>query len=313
MGTQPNRQNRSYTMKPQEHSRFNELYEEHLKCLKLQGKAKKTVDVYSRAVRRIVEQTGKSPEKLTKADLRTYFADLLESHSWSTIKVDRNGLQFFWKHVLQRDWDWIEIVKPPEIRSLPDILSVDEVRVIIDAVQKPRYRVCLFTIYSMGLRLGEGVKLGIGDIDSNRMLVHIRKGKGKKDRYVPLPHSTLLALRCYWKQHRNPNLMFPNCSNKYRSLSEAKTPMDHGAMQRAFKDAVRMCNIKKSVSVHSLRHSYATHLLEAGVNLRLIQDYLGHTSPMTTARYTHMTKVSQENAEEILNGLMDRFLPVRWQ
>jgi site-specific recombinase XerD len=300
-------------MTPQEQTRFNELYEEHLKCLKLQGKAKKTVAVYSRALRRVVEQTGKSPEALTKAELKSYFAELVESHSWGTVRVDRNGLQFFWKHVLQRDWEWIDIVKPPEVRSLPDIVTTDEVHSIIDAVQKPRFRVCLFTIYSLGLRIGEGVNLGVGDIDSKRMMVHVRLGKGKKDRYVPLPQTTVLALRAYWKMHRNPSLMFPNAGNKYKSMAEAKTPMDRGAMQRALKAAVHSCNIKKDISVKSLRHSYATHLLEAGVNLRLIQEYLGHNNPMTTARYTHMTKVSQDNAEEILNSLMDRFLPVRWQ
>jgi len=102
-------------MTPQEQSRFNDLYKEHLKCLKLQGKAEKTVDVYSRAVRRVVENTGKPPEALSKKELKDYFAELVDSHSWGTVKVDRNGLQFFWKHVLQRDWDWIEIVKPPEV------------------------------------------------------------------------------------------------------------------------------------------------------------------------------------------------------
>ena len=115
------------------------------------------------------------------------------------------------------------------------------------------------------------------------------------------------------KVHRNPNLLFPNASNRYKSLAEADTRADRSVVQYAFKHAVRACNINKSVSVRSLRHSYATHLLEAGVNLRLIQDYLGHKSPQTTARYTHMTKVSQHNAEQIVNSLMQRYLPVRWQ
>jgi site-specific recombinase XerD len=300
-------------MTPQEEARFNEQYAELLKCLKLQGKAEKTIDVYSRALRRLVEQTGRPPDRLTPEDLKNYFAGLVESHSWSTVKTDRNGLQFFWKHVLGRDWDWIEIVKPPEVRSLPDILTPDEVQSIIGAVQKPRFRVCLFTIYSLGLRLGEGVGIGVGDVDGKRMMVHIRKAKGLKDRYVPLPDATLLALRSYWKQHRNPLLLFPNATNKYRSLAEAKTGMERSTVQNAFKAAVAGCNIKKKVSVHSLRHSYATHLLEAGVNLRLIQHYLGHSTPMTTARYTHMTRVSQQNAEQILNELMDRYRPVRWQ
>lgn len=300
-------------MTPQEQKRFNKQYAELLKCLKLQGKAEKTIDVYSRALRRVVEQTGTSPERLTAEELKDYFAGLVESHSWSTVKIDRNGLQFFWKHVLGRQWNWVDIVKPPEVHSLPDILTPDEVFAVIDAVHKLRFRVCLFAIYSLGLRLGEGVNLAVGDIDSKRMLVHVRKAKGLKDRFVPLPHATLHAFRAFWVTHRNPNLLFPNASNRYKSMAEADTPADRSVVQYAFKDAVRACHIKKSVSVHSLRHSYATHLLEAGVNLRLIQDYLGHKCPQTTARYTHMTRVSQQNAEQILNSLMQRYLPVRWQ
>ena len=300
-------------MTPQEKKRFNSLYQKCLKCLKLQGKAEKTIDVYSRALRRVVEKTDRSPDRLTPDELKNYFADLVQTHSWSTIKIDRNGLQFFWKHVLGREWDWVDIVKPPQVHSLPDILTPDEVFAIVGAVHKLRFRVCLFTIYSMGLRLGEGVNLAVGDIDSTRMLVHVRKAKGLRDRFVPLPEATLRALRAYWKVHRNPRLLFPNASNRYKSLAEADTAADRSVVQYAFKDAARAAGINKSVSVHSLRHSYATHLLEAGVNLRLIQDYLGHKSPQTTARYTHMTRVSQDNAELLVNSLMDRYLPVRWQ
>jgi len=299
---------RSYAMTPREKKRFNALYEDHLRALKLQGMSRKTIDCYSRAVRRIVQETGKVPDKLTKREMKGYFADLVESHSWSTVRVDRNGLQFFWKHVLEREWDWVRIVKPPKIMTLPDVMTNDEVDSVISAVQKLRYKTCLFVIYSLGLRLGEGLTLRVGDIDNKRMLVHIRKAKGLKDRYVPLPEATLLALRGYWTEHRNPILLFPTVGGVKKSAARAKTPMDRGSMQRAMKGAVLACGIRKKISVHSLRHSYATHLLEAGINLRLIQEYLGHKSPVTTARYTHLTHVSQENAEEIINGLMKRYM-----
>lgn len=160
----------------------------------------------------------------------------------------------------------------------------------------------------MGLRLGEGLNLQVGDIDSKRMVVHVRKGKGGRDRYVPLPGVALIALRKYWRTHRNPSLLFPNLNGSIKRIAEAKTPMDRGAMQTAMRFAVQECGIHKNVSIHSLRHSYATHLMEAGMNLRLIQEYLGHQSPVTTARYTHLTHVSQQNAGEIINAIMNRYL-----
>jgi integrase/recombinase XerD len=304
-------QERSYEMNKKDQAKFDKQYQGHLQALKLQGYAKKTVDAYSRAIRRLVERTGRLPETLTPADLKMFFTGLVESHSWSTVKLDRNGIQFFWEHVLAKEWDWIKIVKPPKVRSLPDILTMDEVYSIICKVRKLRYRVCLFAIYSMGLRLGEGVNLKVADIDSKRMVVHIRKGKGGRDRYVPLPKAALVALRKYWSTHRNPVVLFPNLNGSKKRISEAKTPMDRGGIQTAMKMAVRECGIHKNVSVHSLRHSYATHLLESGINLRLIQEYLGHKSPITTARYTHMTHVAQQNAEQILNAIMNRYLNKR--
>lgn len=299
---------RSYIMTPEKENKYAKLYKAHVRALKLQGMSNKTIDCYSRAIRRVVANTGKTPDTLTRTDLKKYFADLVESHSWSTVKIDRNGLQFFWTHVLEREWDWVKIVKPPKVKSLPDVLSVEQVHSVISAIKKHRYRACLFAIYSMGLRLGEGIGLQVGNIDSKRMVVHIRKAKGNKDRYVPLPKATLLSLRRYWSKHRNPNLLFPNVAGVTKSASTAKTTMDRGSMQKAMKFAVKECGIKKIVSVHSLRHSYATHLLESGINLRLIQEYLGHNSPVTTAKYTHLTRVSQNDAEEIINGLMDRFI-----
>ena len=145
-------------MNQAETNRFNELYQRHLRLLKLQGKSQKTIDAYARAVRRIREHFDCCPDQLTLEQREKYFAALVQSHSWSTVKVDRNGLQFFWKHVLKRDWQWVNIVKVPKVRSLPDILTVAEVDQLIGAACKLRYQVFLLTTYSMGLRLNEGVK-----------------------------------------------------------------------------------------------------------------------------------------------------------
>ena len=232
-------------MKKSELKRFAVLYERHLNLLKLQGKSKSTIDAYSRAVRRIRVHYACCPDKLTKDQLENYFVDLVESHSWSTVKIDRLGLMFFWKHVLELDWQWLNIVKPPQIKSIPDILTPSEIERLICATKKMRYRVFLLATYSMGLRLTEALSLEVGDIDGDRKLVHIRRGKGHKDRMVPLPDRTLLALRVLWSKHRHPTLLFPNAKGSMKTIQQATTHMNIGGTQNAMKVVVRDCNIKK--------------------------------------------------------------------
>ncbi len=234
-------------MNETELKRFNKLYKRHQKSLKLQGKAKKTIDAYSRAVRRVTDYFDCSPDKLKPEQLEDYFVDLVESHSWSTVKIDRNGLQHFWKYVLKRDWKWVDIVKPPQVKSIPDILTPAEVERIIGATRKLRYRVFLLTTYSMGLRLGETLALQVGDIDAARKLVHIRRGKGHKDRLVPLPDLALLGLRELWCKHRHPKLLFPNAAGSLQTIQNATTHMDRGGAQKAMRIVVNECGIKKSL------------------------------------------------------------------
>jgi len=172
-----------------------------------------------------------------------------------------------------------------------------------------RYRVCLETIYSLGLRISEGVNLQVCDMDSARMVVHVRNGKGGKDRYVPLPQRTLELLREFWLIHRNPNWLFPRVGrgryNRYKKNSPIDKPFSRVHIQTAFKEALSASGIYKKVQVHTLRHSYATHLLESGVNLRQIQMNLGHNSPQTTAIYTHLTGIAQEKARVNLDKIMN--------
>jgi site-specific recombinase XerD len=177
-------------------------------------------------------------------------------------------------------------------------VSVEEVRRLLGCIRLRHYRVCLSTIYGCGLRLLEGVQLQVRDIDSGRMLLHVRGGKGNKDRYVPLPEQSLSQLRRHWRRHRHPMWLFPG-----REVS-SNEPMDESGVQKAFRAALKDSGINKPASVHTLRHSYATHLLEAGVNLRLIQSYLGHDSLATTAIYTHLTHKIEVNAVETINQLM---------
>ena len=232
-------------MNKAEAERFNKLYERHLRLLKLQGKAQKTIEAYSRAVRRISEHFDCCPDQLTVEQREIYFSELVESHSWSTVKVDRNGLQFFWKHVLKQDWQWINIIKAPKIKSLPDILTVGEVEQLIGATRKLRYRVFLLTTYSMGLRLGETLSLQVGDIDGARKQIHVRRGKGHKDRFVPLPDQAYQALRALWCKHRNPCWLFPNAVGSSKRIRSATTHMDRGGAQAAMKAVVTQCGIKK--------------------------------------------------------------------
>lgn len=232
-------------MNPSEQTRFDELYQRHLRLLKLQGKSSKTIDVYARAVRRLTNHFDCCPDTLTPNQLEVYFGELVESHSWSTVKVDRNGLQFFWKHVLKLDWQWVNIIKPPKIHTLPDILTLTEIEQLIGATRKLRYRVFLLATYSMGLRLGETLALQVGDIDAERKLVHIRRGKGHKDRLVPLPDLTYQALRTLWRKHRHPYLLFPNATGSLETIRQASTHMDRGGAQVAMKTVVKECGIKK--------------------------------------------------------------------
>ena len=155
-------------MNPSVQNRLDRQYERHLRALKLQGLSDSAIDVYARAVRRVAHRYDCCPDRLSTEQLETHFSELVKSHSWSTVKVDRNGLQFFRRHILKRDWSWLEIIKAPKVQSLPDILTVAEIEQLIAATRKLRYRVFLLTTYSMCLRLGETLALEIGDIDSQR-------------------------------------------------------------------------------------------------------------------------------------------------
>ena len=292
-------------MNTAQQKRFNSLYQLHVNALIRQGKAKTTVDVYSRAVRRITEFFDQCPDRLTQAQLKDYFSALVKSHSWSTVKVDRNGLQFFYKHILNKKWQWVDIVKPPQTKVLPDILSLKEVERVINGTRELRYQTFLLTAYSMGLRLGEALSLRVGDIDGERMKVHIRQGKGKKDRFVTLPQVALTALRHYWATHRHPSLLFP--AGRTSQLRHAATVvMDRGGLQKSFKVIVKSCGISKPVTLHSLRHCYGAHLVETGLNLRAIQQEMGHECPKTTALYTQLSDVANQNTLKIINRMVNR-------
>ena len=285
---------------------FNKYYRKHLKCLKLGGLQPKTIEAYSRAIRRIGNYFDCRIDKLTSDQLLDYFNELLECHCWSTVKLDLYGLKFFYSRVLNKTWEDIPLIKAPKTSRIPDILSIEQLNRLFATTNKLSYKVFFFTTYSMGLRLGEGIRLTVGDIDSIHMRIHIRDAKGNKDRLVPLPENTLRVLKNFWTVHRHPHFLFPSRKRGLENAYLVDRPLDRGGIQTAMKTVVRQLGIKK-ISCHSLRHSYATHMLEAGVDLIELQQILGHVSVLTTSRYTHLTSNTRNNARQAVNTLANTF------
>jgi len=273
--------------------------------MQLRGFSPRTQESYARAVRKLAEHYHKSPDLITDEELRQYFLHRTNVSRWSRVActIALCGIKFFYENTLKRDWTTVGLLKPKRIKSLPTVLSLNEVRQTLACVHMFRHRVCLATIYSCGLRLTEGRTLQIPDIDSDRMFLHIR-GKGNKDRYIPLPNRTLELLRELWKTHRNQNWLFPAPGRSGRGEAIADKPMPVASVQIAFKEALAKARVHKRASVHTLRHSYATHLLEQGVDLRIIQQILGHANPQTTMIYTQLTEPALKPATEIINRLM---------
>ena len=294
-------------MKSSKDSKFNTYYDLHCKHLKLNGLRPKTIDAYARGIRRIGEYFDKRLDDLTHDELLDYFHQLKQKASWSTVKLDLYGLKFFYTHVLKRKWDDIPIIKSPKVKRIPNILSIEEVDQLIKATRKLSYRVFFFAIYSMGLRLSEGLQLQVGDIDANALRVHIRNSKGNKDRLVPLPMNTLHLLRSFWKVHKHPKFIFPNRKRGLKNAHLVESHLERGGVQNAMKKVVDELQFKKNISCHSLRHSYATHLLEAGVDLLELQKILGHVSLLTTVKYTHLTTHTTQRADTAINKIMDSF------
>jgi site-specific recombinase XerD len=277
--------------------------------LQLRGYSDRTIEAYVRAVAQLAQFYHASPDQLTEEHIREYLLHLttVENVARGTHTIALCGIKFFYQHTLARPWTVLDVARPKGEKKLPVVLSRDEVWRILAVIRIAVYRACLTTIYACGLRLMEGIRLQVPDIDGDRRLLHIH-GKRRKDRYVPLPEATLQLLRDHWRTHRNPLWLFPSGTRSgVAPLTDpAVGPISRASLQSAFGRAVKQSGIHKRAHVHTLRHSYATHLLEAGVNLRLIQEYLGHTSPQTTAIYTHLTRELRDTALEPINGLMSR-------
>jgi len=288
---------------------MTDWYKKSMNALALNGKAGRTQEAYSRALRMLCEFYGNNkPEDISEQELEAYFLHRRNVDHWSanTLRICYCGIRFYFVQVLRRDWNLFNILRAKSESRLPAVLSREEIRAVLGCVRTAHNRAYLATVYACGLRLQEALYLEVSDIDADRMMIHVHRGKGAKDRFVPLPKKTLDTLRQHWRSHRHSRLLFPAYGRDSRQAGSATQPMAISSVQGAFRAAKGQAGItKKAVSVHTLRHSYATHLLEAGVNLRVIQQYLGHTSLETTMVYLHLTNKGQEDALAHINALME--------
>jgi integrase/recombinase XerD len=265
----------------------------------------RTQEGYLLATRQFLDWVKREPGTLSAEDVRAYFLHLREQRKLApaTINIAVHALRFFFLHTLQRDWEVFDLLRVRLPRKLPVVLSMGEVRGILKTVEHPVRRMALTTIYALGLRLGEGLALETSHIDSERLVVWVRDGKGARDRGIPLARPLLARLRLYWKTERpksgSPLLFVPQ--NGVGRVHET-------TLQKTFSAARRQAAVRKQATIHTLRHSYATHLLESGISLRTIQQLLGHSSLTTTEIYLHVTECSTERVQETVDKLMGELI-----
>ena len=262
---------------------MGELREKMKKDMELRNFSKRTIETYLRWLKDYTRHFGMSPEKLGDKDIRNYLYFLLKEKkaAQSTMNQAYSALKFFYEKTLGRDWNGDRIPRSKIPKKLPTVLTQGEVQAIISKTDNLKYRTILMTIYSGGLRLNEATHLKPSDLDSRRMMIKVR-GKGNKERYTLLGEKALEILRTYWKVYHPSNYLFPS--------KKLNRPIDASTVQKAFKKSLYLSGVKKNASVHTLRHSFATHLLESGADLFYIQRLLGHTTAQTTAVYLHVTR-----------------------
>ncbi len=277
---------------------MTELRRRMIQDMQLRGLTPGTQDTYLKGVKALARHYGRSPDQLTEEQIRQFFLHLTQTRrlARSTVRVYLYAIKFLYRFTLKRSWPVFELVRVPKSKKLPVVLSPDEVGQLLTHTRRPDACMVAVLLYSCGLRISEAVKLQAKHIDSKRSVVCVRNGKGNKDRYVPLPKRTLELLRAYWSEHRPPAWLFP--------ASDGDRPIGGGGVRACIKAAAAECGINKTVGCHTLRHTYATHLLEQGFDLRVIAGFLGHSNLQTTARYAHLTQRAIESVRARIDGLM---------
>jgi integrase/recombinase XerD len=287
---------------------MTELRKRMIDELALRGLSDRTNEAYTSAVAQLARHFGRCPSRIGEEEVRSYLVYLTKEKkvARSTHTIALCGIRFFYREVLGVEWNVFDVARPKRSKKLPVVLSRRETWKILNLVKSPVYRTCLIAIYAMGLRLMEGAQIEIYDVDGDRGLLHAH-GKGSRDRLVPIPHRALELLRECWTLHRSPRVLFP-ASVKKNGQYGVESNSRHAtrwALQGAFGRALEQSGVHKKAHVHTLRHSYATHLYEDGVPLRVIQGYLGHASIRTTEIYAHLTPVIRKRALAPIERLMD--------
>lgn len=267
--------------------------------LRIRGCAENTRKSYIEKMRCFVRYFMRPPDELTAEDVKQYqlFLTKTKRVSWSTFNVHVCAIRFFYRQVLRVNWDIEQIPYQKRGRKLPVILSGGEICALLDTTANLKHRALLMTLYSAGLRVGEALHLEPVDIDSGRMMIRVDQGKGRKDRYVMLSQKLLVTLRRYWREYQPASLwLFPGV--------DPSRPLTRGSVDKFFARAKDRAGIRKRVSPHSLRHAFATHLLERGVNIRVIQRLLGHRSLRSTEIYTHVAESYVRDTKSPLDDLL---------
>jgi site-specific recombinase XerD len=267
----------------------------------LSNLSQKTQESYINGVLKLARYYRRSPSDLSEEEVRNFILFLKDESGLSveTVRVSFYGIKFLCQKTLGRKWKIFDIIRIPQPNHFPVVLSFEEVKKILPHIYHPTYKMVLTLIYSCGLRLSECLNPRTEDIDSSRMLIRI-KGKGNKYRNVPLPEHIVQLLRIYWRRDRPRPLLFPS------GKSGGRGPIAQTTINYALKDACKKAGIAKKVTVHTLRHSYATHLLENGVHIRIIQGVLGHKSNKSKIRYTHLTDKTDQVLNKAVNKQMDQ-------
>lgn len=280
--------------------------------MQLRSLADATRAEYLRFVRKLAARHGGDPATLDEAAVRAHLLRLKDEHQYSpsSMRTAVAAMRAYYGLHLGRDWKLFDLVRSPSAQKLPAVLTRAEVARLFAVVREPRFRTLLRLIYACGLRISEAVTLEVQDLREPGR-VHIREAKGNKERYVPLPPAMLQELRAFWKTHRHPRWIFPGVGRGWREqparlaqLGRAVEPLGVGSVQHCLRLARAQAGLPPETVVHTLRHSYATHLLEEGVSIRLISAYLGHSSLETTLIYTHLTAVNEASAREAVARLL---------
>lgn len=285
---------------------MDHILENVIQDLELAGYSSRTVEAYSYHVKKFLDYFNKDPKLVSEDEIKQYFLYLKNKKklSGSASAQAISGIKFMFQKTLDTDFKVFGIVKNPRGRKLPVILTREETARLLKSIRILRHRACLTFIYTCGLRLHEAVSAAPSDIDSKRMVVHVKNAKGRKDRIVPLPAATLHILREHYKTHRNEKFIFPSAGHGGFHEAKSNKPLPDASIQTVLKKARIEAGIIKKISPHNLRHSYATHLLEAGIDIRIIQKYLGHKSISSTMIYTHLTPIISENVQQKVDKLM---------